>query len=133
MKKITYRVQFTILAIWVPVVILIFKMIEDRQLAAVIAGAGFIFWPLFFLSYELLKKDKVDRSNIHLIGCLQFLVLFAIPLFLLRILNWGVSFNDLNLLGVPATQLHRLSNISYLVMTLAIVYSSYRDRKTKNR
>ena len=125
--------QFLILAIWVQVVILIFKLIEDRQLAALIAGAGFILWPLVFLIHELINKDKASRSALHTVGCLQFLLLFAAPLFLLRILNWGVSFNELNLLGVPATQLHRFSNVSYLIMTLAVVYSSYQERKKKNR
>ena len=133
MKKFTYRVQFTILALWVPVVIVIFKLIEDRQLAALIAGVGFIFWPLVFIGHEIFQRNKANRSNIHLLGCLQFLLLFAVPLFLLRVLNWGVSFNELSLLGVPATQLHRFSNMSYLVMILAIVFSSYRERKAKNR
>ena len=133
MKKFTYRVQFTILALWVLVVMVVFKLIDDRQLAALIAGLGFIFWPLLFIVHEIIQKDKANRSSLHLLGCMKFLVLFAVPLFLLRVLNWGVSFNDLNLLGVSATQLHRFSNISYLVMTLAIVYSSYRERKEKNR
>ena len=135
MKILTYRIQFIILAIWIPVVLILFKVIDDKTLAAMLAGAGFVLWPLIFLINELfvMQRSKHKLSIIHLIGCLQFLILFALPIMYLRISNLNAPFNELSLLGVPGSQLHRFSNISYMIMTVAVVYASYEARKNKNR
>ena len=133
MNFLTYRIQFIVLAVWIPIVLLIFKSIDDRVVAAMIAGAGFVLWPIIFLVNEICARNHRQISKIHLVGCLQFLVLFAIPILYLRISNQGAQFNELSLLGVSGSQLHRFSNISYMIMTVAIVYASYGDRKNKNR
>lgn len=133
MKFLTYRIQFIILAIWIPVVLILFKVIDDKSLAAMIAGAGFVLWPLIFIINEIALRAERKISRIHLIGCLQFLILFALPIMYLRVSNLNAPFNELSLLGVPGSQLHRFSNISYMIMTVAVVYASYEARKNKNR
>lgn len=133
MKFLTYRVQFIILVAWIPSVLLIFKIIDDRAVAAMIAGAGFILWPTLFIGNEILARPHRSVSKIHLLGCLQFLILFAGPIMYLRLANAGAIFNELSLFGVSASQLHRCSNISYMLMTVAVVYASYADPKNKNR
>lgn len=133
MKLLNRRVQFMILGLWVPVVLLLFKLIEDRSLAAVLAGVGFIVWPLLFLVLEFKFRSFTLYSKIHRVGCLQFLILFAIPLFAVRILNWGVPFSELSLAGVRASTIHQYSNGSYLIMIIMVAMSSYEDLKKKNR
>ena len=127
MKYLTHRMQFFILAAWIPLVMTIFALIHDRAWAAIIAGVGFIFWPSLFLVLEIYNKNL--RSKIHIAGCIQFLILAAIPIFLLRVLNWRINFHELSLFGINAIALHKFSNISYLVMTIAIVYSSYLNKR----
>lgn len=127
MKFLTHRLQFFILALWIPAVMIIFKLINDRAWASIVAGIGFIFWPALFLILEIYSKNL--KSKLHIVGCLQFLILSAIPIFLLRILNWGINFNELSLFGVSAVMFHQFSNISYLIMTIAIAYSSHEDQK----
>ena len=133
MRLLTYRIQFIILAIWIPVVLILFKVIEDKPVAAMIAGVGFVLLPAIFLINEAIAKAHRKISIIHIVGCLQFLVLFALPIMYLRVSNLNAPFNELSLLGVPGSQLHRFSNISYMIMTVAVVYASYEARKNKNR
>ncbi len=133
MKFLTYRIQFIILAAWIPIVLALFKLNDNRTSAALMAGAGFVVWPTLFLIHEISSRISRPISRIHLLGCLQFLVFFALPILFLRLANLDVQFNELSLLGISASQLHRFSNISYIVMTVAVVYASYGDRKNKNR
>ncbi len=133
MKFFTHRVQLIILALWIAAILLIFKFITDRSVAAVVAGTGFVVWPILFLIHDFRYTIKTKTSWIHQLGCLQFLVLFAVPLFLLRVLNWGVPFSELSLIGIKAMTLHQYSNMSYLLMTLAIAYANFEDRRNKNR
>ena len=130
MKKITYFKQTCILVLWIPLVILLFRFISDRQMAALVAGLGFLLLPLFFFGYEL-SKNKM-KSWLVVIGCLQFLI-FALPIFLLRVLNWGIAFNDLFFLGIPASSLHHYSNVSYFALLGVMCFKSYQSWRNKKR
>ena len=112
MKLQNYKVQAAVLAIWIVVVLLLFRTIADRQIAALIAGLGFILIP----SAILISEFKGNRNKTHMALIAFFLVTAALPIFFLRLLNWGVDFNSLQLAGVPAKTLHGISNASYLVM-----------------
>lgn len=53
---------------------------------------------------------------------IQFLGLFALPIFSLRLLFWDSEFKDLSFFGLPGPLLHRLSNGSFLIMFIATAF-----------
>ncbi len=124
-----YRNELGIFLLWAVCVVVFFKFIENRQVAALIAGMGFIFWPALFLYLEF----RSDRKNkIHVFALSLFLVVSAIPIFLLRVLNWGVDFSTLSLFGIPAEQFHRSSNLIYLIVMVSCLYHSWKfDRDAR--
>lgn len=110
-----YRNQTIILGLWIVVIICLFKFINSKEVASVFAGVGFIVWPTLFLIYELTNK----KNKIHLAALLIFLCLSALPIFLMRIFNWGTNFSDLSLLGIPMEAFHRASNGLYILMLVS--------------
>lgn len=121
MKSKIYLYQMEVLIIWIAVVIMLFRFIPSKQIAGAVAGFGFVLWPILFLIYEL-KQPLKNKFYIFILGF--FLLTNALPIFLLRMLNWGVDFAELSLVGIPANKFHGISNIMYLIMliTSGVVY-----------
>lgn len=110
----------------IPAVILIFKLNEDRQVAALQAGLLFIIIPSGILLREMRKKEK---SWLLIAGQAQFLLLFALPIMGLRLFNWGVPFSELTLLGLSGQKIHSLSNGGYILMLVLTLAGWWRSRK----
>ncbi len=124
------RHRFFLLAqvLLIVVVMLLFRGLSDRKIAATIAGFLFLAVPAFFLVWDL--KSARQGEPLQLMwrfSVLQFLILFAIPIFWARVFHWNVEFSEINVLGVPAALLHRLSNGSYLLMTLGTLFKVVAD------
>ncbi|MBC7741397.1 MAG: hypothetical protein H7061_04315 [Bdellovibrionaceae bacterium] len=131
MKLNRYRNELAIFLFWAVSVIIIFRSIEDKQIAAVIAGAGFVIWPLYFLFLEI---RSIQKSRIHIIALSAFLILAALPIFILRLTHWGADFKSLSLLGIQATTLHQFSNVIYLVVMISCFYHSWKwDRLARGQ
>lgn len=126
MNSIKYSYQLLILILWVVGVGLLFKFSPDRQVAGAIAGLFFIGIPLVLLVSELRQAHK---HWYQLVTVGVFLIVSALPIFLLRVLNWGTEFNDLSLLGITGPQLHKLSNVLYIAMIVTTAYCWYKSRK----
>lgn len=125
MFKISYLTQIILLIVWIIVVMLLFRLIPDRQMAATFAGAGFILLPVVFLISEL----KNARHGLHLFTLGFFLVVSAFPIFGLRILNWGVEFDSLSIIGIQAHFLHKISSYIYMLIVLSAGYYFLKERK----
>jgi len=122
------RIQFLFLQILMMLIVpLLFRWIEDRKLAAVIAGGLFVSIPMTFLILDFRNARKgIKVQNQFLwswrLAVIQFLGLFAIPIFSLRVLYWESDFKDLSFFGLPGPLLHRLSNGSFLIMFVATAF-----------
>lgn len=122
MRKSLYRFEFFIMAVWIVLVIIFFKLIPNKQLASLFTGVGFILIPSIFLFFEL-KKTKAAIS--HVIVLSVFLIFSALPIFLSRIIYWGQDFSTLSILGMPLELIHKYSNGLYILMMLSALYQLY--------
>ncbi|MGE5087026.1 MAG: hypothetical protein ACM3MG_12045 [Bacillota bacterium] len=95
-------------------VMVIFRAIEDKQIAATVAGCLFVMMPVGLMSWEY-KRAGFDET-IWFVSILQFWTVFALPILGMRLLNWGVPFEKLSFLGLPGPALHYWSSKSYMVM-----------------
>lgn len=128
--QLEYRKQFIILLVWIFAVMALFRLISDKQIAATIAGVGFLLWPTLFLATEL-KRSVANRVHVGLL--LVFLICSALPVFFLRVLNWGVDFSTLSFVGVPAPTIHKVSNYTYMMMVASALYFWLQGRKKKSK
>lgn len=108
-------------------VTLLFKFVVDRQVAATIAGFLFVGLPVAMMVMEYRRSGW--RFYYWFIAVLQFWLLFAVPILGLRLLNWGVAFDQLAILGVPGPLLHQWSSKSYMIMVLGTLLAAVKARK----
>lgn len=129
MKMNMYRNELAIFLLWAVCVIVFFKFIPDKQIAALLASLGFIVWPCVFIWLEL-KSPKPEKF--HVAALALFLIAAAVPIFFLRVLNWNVDFSTLTLMGLPAVELHKTSNFFYLVVMVSCFVHAWKlDRKRR--
>ena len=131
MKKLTYLKQTLILLLWIVVVVFLFRFVESKKIAAVIAGLGFLMLPLGIISLEIQKAES--KSWMILIGGFQFLLFFAAPIFFLRLAYWELPFEEIYFYGLPATELHRYSNASYLLLVGVMGFKGLSEWHNKKR
>ncbi|MFN3697102.1 MAG: hypothetical protein ACK4VO_06625 [Pseudobdellovibrio sp.] len=124
-KFLENRMEIMILTVWIVVVVLLFKVIPDKQLAGLIAGVGFCLIPTYLMLKILrqLKRESYKTVNIiRVTAIVIFIISAALPVLGLRVFNWGIDFNSLELLGiVTGRQLHMWSNYAYLIMMISFM------------
>jgi len=124
-KFLENRLEIIILAVWIIIVVMLFKVIPDKQIAGLVAGIGFCLIPSY-LMLKVLKQLKQESyklvSYIRIGAIVIFLISAALPVLGLRVLHWGVDFNSLELFGIASgRQLHMWSNYAYLIMMMSFI------------
>jgi hypothetical protein len=118
-----FSIYLMLQAIVIAAVIVIFKVIPDRKIAATIAGVLFVTLPLGLMIYEWSKEKLAHR--IWFAGVLQFWILFALPILGLRVFNWETDFSELSFLGVPGATMHAWSSKSYILMMIVTAFTRW--------
>lgn len=135
MRKHKYAWDLGIQIFTIILVVLIFRVIEERKIAALVAGLLFLGVPLSLGVRELGEQRLTKRINkIWWFGSLQFFLLFALPIFLGRIFWWGSEFEKIAVFGIFLKDLHHWANRSYTLMmatTLLSLIFSLRDARRK--
>ena len=127
MRRKTFLQYFVVQVIVIFFVMALFKFIENRQIAATLAGLLFVLVPLALMIKEYMRAGT--EENTWFLGILQFWVLFALPILGIRLLNWGVPFDQLSFIGIPGTVLHSWSSKSYTVMMLVTLWTALITKK----
>lgn len=108
-------------------VLLIFRFIPDRQVAATIAGLLFVALPLILIIQEY--QTQKFKNLFWYAGVLQFWLFFALPILGIRLLNWGMPFDQLSFMGIPGPVLHQYSSKSYILMMVLTVFGWWQEKK----
>lgn len=101
-------------------VVAVFRLIEVRLMAGAVAGLIFLALGLYIFVMGF-KEPQFRRSKTFAAGCAH-LFLSAIPLFLTRFLNYGLEFENVNILGLPGPLFHRVSTGIYIVLLVATLF-----------
>ena len=117
--------HLALLGLNVGFVVVCFRWIPEKKIAATAAGLSFI----------LTSGALVLRTCRNLPGkpltpwvCGAFLILVAIPMVALRLLNWSVEFSDLIIWGIPGPEFHRMSSKAFLLQPIAVIVDAARAR-----
>jgi hypothetical protein len=98
----------------------------DRQIAGLIGGVFFILLGAF-LYLRLFRSGNFVRT-ITFWWLQIYFFLTVLPVFVIRVMNWGRPFNELTILGVSATTYHHLAEGVYLGLMLATIIDLIRAR-----
>lgn len=126
-----HRIYLFFQALTIVAVALIFRYIANRHVAALLASSLFFSVSLGPLYNELMRRSKHWWWSL---AHLQFLVFFAAPILILRLMFWQTEFSQIEINGVPwGVILHRYSNLSFSLMMLAnLIVLRIEHRKTNN-
>lgn len=127
--KNVFKVELMILLLWIPCVIIIFKFIQDRKIAGLVAGAGFLFIPIFNVYRERLNLHSNTSSRLaRVFASGVFFLISAMPIFLFRVFNWEQSLEEISIFGIlSGRQLHSLSNFLFVGMILIYLITNIGD------
>ncbi len=121
-----YRQYLSIEALVILLVLGSFRLIPDRQIAAVVASSLFLFSTLGILWWE--SKFEGYRKRVTFFMLIIFLVFSIIPVMGLRFLNWGIPFEELSLFGVTGPQIHKLSNYLFIGVMIGFFIDSHLEQ-----
>lgn len=120
-----YRNYLSIQAIVIILVIACFHFIPDKKWASVITSFLFIGSSGGIFYYERRLSGYYKRPSYW--GALLFLFIGAIPVFVIRLVYWELSFDQIELLGVSGPQMHQFSNYLFMIMMVCFFADSYRE------
>ena len=125
MRLNPYSKYLFLQALMLPLVIAIFKLIPDRKTAALLAGSLFLLLCLGTFWNE--ARERKFQAKFFWAGGLQFFLLFALPILLLRLTHWEQPFGEITWGPIRAADLHELSNKSYILWMVATLFEGYRS------
>lgn len=109
-------------------VMAIFRFTQDpaqRPTAGLVAGGLFLASTLVVL---ILEWRAARAWTGTMIGAMVFLVGSVLPVLILRLVSWGVPFDEAELFGVTGAFLHRSSNLVFLLFLVGIFLSLQKAR-----
>jgi hypothetical protein len=87
------------------------------------ASSIFIGSAIWILRNEMKFPNPAKRPTVWGTGI--FLVCSAIPVFLLRVSNWGVEFSEVTFMGLTGAEMHKVSNYFFILMLVGFFVDSY--------
>lgn len=102
----------------IPAVILLFKLIEPKKLASIFATILFITCSILPLWGELKNKTK---NSFVLFASSGFLVLFSLPMIIVRLLNYDTDFSELNIGPLTGPEFHKYSNYGFIILLCSTI------------
>lgn len=109
-----------------------FKFIEDRSLAAMVAGSCFLALGVTIVAIGL--KDSVFRKTFTFWLGLIHLFVISVPMMVTRILTFGADFHTVKIFGlIPGPIFHRYSEMFYIVLVIGTVVDRVRNRVEERR
>ena len=107
-------------------VILIFRTIERRLIAGLVAGSIFIILGLIVLSPGF--KSAAFRRTPTFVMAWVHLLFSALPLFISRLCNWNADFKDVRVMGLNGPHFHTVSTGIYFLLMAATAFDAIRTK-----
>jgi len=111
LKAKNYIVFMFLEILTVPVVILLFKFLEPKKIAAAIAGTLFV--SLGFYIYSTSFKAK---KSLTLYASFAHLFFLSMPMLIKRLVYWKSDFDEILFYGIPGPQFHKLSETFFIIL-----------------
>ena len=130
MRQKKYIYDFLIQIVLIFGVTYLFKMSPNKIQASFWTAAMFVLMPISMMMREwffLRLENKIWWGAV-----LQFWLLFALPIFILRIIHSHESLNDISVGPIPVKLWHQLSSYSYVILMAVTLWSAWKNRKAPN-
>lgn len=128
-KKYLYDLFVQIVLIFA--VMAIFKLNPSRVQASFWASVLFVLMPISMMMREWLFYR--GQNKLWWAAVIQFWLLFAVPIFVLRIQNPHSSISEITVGPISMQLWHQLSNYSYIILFAVTGWSAWITHRNKTR
>ncbi len=115
----------------VPVVILIFKFIEPKSHAGIVAGLFFVLIGALLVLRNF-SWVNYKKSPVFWLSCVH-LFLIALPMLVFRFMNLDIPFEEVRILGLEGPVLHKISENVFMCLIVStfgeLTYVRYQQNK----
>lgn len=98
----------------VPLVVLSFRTIEPKRMAAVVAACIFI--AVGFTMIQITRKWVEYRSHLCYWCIRVHVFVFSVPMLIGRLIFWEKDFNEIMYFNIPGPTFHRFSEKFYIIL-----------------
>ncbi|MES2855157.1 MAG: hypothetical protein V4692_04810 [Bdellovibrionota bacterium] len=112
-------------------VLLAFRVIEEKLIAGMIGGVLFVSLGMY-VCWHCRKSDWLKSSPTFFAG-LAHLFLTSLPMIVARLLNPGVDFKEVKILGLPGPMFHGFSSTVFLILVAATAIDLFRVYRASQR
>jgi hypothetical protein len=109
------------------IVSVVFKLITERLIAATVAGSIFVILGAWIVG-SALRYRSIRKTPTFVLGCAHLFVI-ALPLLIIRLMNYSSAFENIKIWGLPGPVFHQLSTAVYFVMMIATAFDWWRLRR----
>jgi hypothetical protein len=114
LKAKDYLIFMALEIVTIPVVILLFKTVEPKKVAAVIAGSVFV-----ALGFFIYNKSFKARRSVTLYMSFLHLFFFSMPMLVNRLIFWDSGFDQITFFGFSGPQFHKISEAFFVLLFAA--------------
>ena len=107
--------------------VLIFRLLSDRIMAAVLAGLGFVSLGLFIV-HALRHHSRKGSLVTYWLAWIHLFV-FSIPMLTFRLLKPDADFSQVHILWWTGPQFHGASEMFFLVLVVGTIFDCFRAPK----
>jgi len=100
----------------IPMIVFLFKILQNNKVSGLIAGSVFFALSLFFLQRLFYRTKYLKTFSFY--GIIFHLVFAVIPLMLVRLVYINEDFSNLTVFGLQAQSFHKISESIYMIMVL---------------
>ncbi|MGE0764582.1 MAG: hypothetical protein AB7N80_15005 [Bdellovibrionales bacterium] len=108
-----------------------FRLIEERWQAAMVAGAGFVLVGVWMVLKTLRWPNRFRMFSFYFARL--HLWLFALPMLLVRLKNFGHDFSQVHFLGVPGPTFHKVAEVVFMLMMVGTFVDLLRVIRAEHR
>lgn len=112
----TFLKILIIQVITIPLIVVLFKTLQNNKVSGLIAGCIFFVISLFFL--KRLIYNTVYLKTFSFYGILFHLLFAVVPLMAVRLFYLNEDFSNLIVFGIKADSFHKISESIYMIMVL---------------
>ncbi len=121
-----YLVYLLYFLLTIPAVMMIFKFIEPKKLAAIFAASLFISCSLLVFWGEF--KNRSYKSFTLWTATLFFL-LFSAPMIIVRLMNYDMDFAEINFGPLSGPDFHKYSTYGFMFLLVAALLDYIRIKR----
>lgn len=107
--------------------VIIFKTIQIKWQAAIVAGLGFVILGAWMVLKTLRWEGRFKYFSFYF--CRLFLWLFALPLFLIRLRFLSQDFQNVRFFSLTGPEFHKWSEVFYLILILGTIMDFFIEKK----